>query len=186
MKKTLLILSILCALSISVSAEDKAPDEARKTRKTTLEEALPKDSLLSSPLFSAFEGFGLKKSREAYKLNNQIADSILLTEAELAEFPNRTWYRTKNLLKMSVADPQMAMSLLSPVFLAILMLIMIPFFVKAFILRPRLPEVVKPENDPNAGNEADPEEDGEIPDEEDEAAEEDAEEETDEEDEGKS
>ena len=180
MKKTLLILSILCALSFSVRAEEEATDEARKTRKTTLEEALPKDSLLSSPLFSAFEGFGLKKSREAYKLNNQIADSILLTEAELAEFPNRTWYRTKNLLKMSVADPQMAMSLLSPVFLAILILIMIPFFVKAFLLRPRLPEVVKPENDPNAGNEPDPEENGGVPDEEE------AEEETDEEDEGKS
>jgi hypothetical protein len=181
MKKTLLILSILCALLISVSAEDKAPDEARKTRKTTLEEALPKDSLLSSPLFSAFEGFGLKKSREAYKLNNQIADSILLTEEGTASFPNRTWYRAKNLVKLSMRGPQMAMSLLSPVFLAILILIMIPFFVKAFLLRPRLPEVVKPENDPNAGKNPDPEEDGEVPDEEEES-----EEETDEEDEGKS
>lgn len=176
MKKTLLILTILCALAFSVRAEDEAPDVARKTRKTTLEEALPKDSLLSSPLFNAFEGFGLRKSREAYRLNRQIADSILLTEAGTASFPNRTWYRAKNLVKLSMRGPQLAMSLLSPIFLVILILIMIPLFVRAFILRPKLPEVVKPENDPNAGNEDDQDEEEEEEDDEDE------DEETDEED----
>ncbi|MBE0662467.1 MAG: hypothetical protein IH597_08365 [Bacteroidales bacterium] len=178
MKKTLLILSILCALAFLVRAEDEAPNEALKTRKTTLEVAFPKDSLLSSPLLKTLEGFGLKKSREAYSLNRQIADSILLTEEGTASFPNRTWYRAKNLVKLSVQDSQLAMSLLSPIFLAILLLIMIPYFVKAFIRRPKLPVVVKPENDPNAGNESDPD-DGDD-------EEEEVDEETDEDDEDKS
>jgi hypothetical protein len=173
MKKTLLILSVFCTLSLLVRAEGETPDEARKTREITLEEAIPGDSLLSSPLFKIFEGFGLRKSLKAYKLNRQIADSILLAEAELAEFPNRTWYRAKNLLKMSLDDSQMAMSLLSPVFLVILLLMMIPFFVKAFILRPKLPEVVKPENDPNAGNEDEDDEDGDEEDEDEETDEDD-------------
>lgn len=180
MKKILLILTILCALSSSVRAQDESPIEVHTTRNTTLEEALPKDSLRSSPLFNAFKGFGLKKSLEAYKLNRQIADSILLKEEGTASFPNRTWYRAKNLVRLSMRGPQTAMSLLSPVFLAILIIFMFPFFVKTFLMRPKLPAVVRPENDPNAGIETDSKEEEEEDDPEE------TDEETDEEDKGKS
>ncbi|MDP2723988.1 MAG: hypothetical protein Q8O72_14630 [Bacteroidales bacterium] len=145
---TLIVFTMqLCLYSQSNMAGDTLP---KQTRKSTLKEAFPMDSLQRSPMLKAFKGFGIESVTEAYRLNRIAVDSVLQHDSLRPDFWRIYGYQAMHVFVQAKESPRMALSLFLPPFIFLFLVLIVPYLIKTFLFRPKLEDAVKPDNDPNA------------------------------------
>ena len=161
-----IILSIfLMILFLPLAADDVQDKPKPQTRALSVQEALPFDSLDTSPLLKAFRGLSRESVRQAYMELQQQVDSITETDSLSTGFFAMNWRRIEQFFIDASQEPQKAASLFAPVTLVIIIVIGFPYAIFTFLVPPFMNKVHKPENDPNikAGDKDDDEPD-DVPD----------------------
>jgi hypothetical protein len=110
------------------------------------EVSLKLDTIETASYFKAFEGFGIKKSRESYQKVGQMAQLMEVEKQRPTGFFRKAYYRIYQWINISFESPQRGMSLLWPLFMVILLASFSVSIVRVFIFRPVLPDVTKPTN----------------------------------------
>jgi len=153
-----LLLGIFFIFSVFAQGEDTTSVvPVRNTRGKTITEVFTVDtskSILESPLLESFKGIGIAPVKEAYKLNRLNVDSILAADSLSPNFWRVYGYQSVYMFTEANKSPKVAMAIFLPWFL-ILFLVVIGFLtIKTVFVRPLVRNATKPENDPNASNEA--------------------------------
>jgi hypothetical protein len=152
------ILSILLLLvSCHMYASNDTVADKYNFRTKTLQQAFPLDSISSSSLLTAFEGLGIKPIQEAYALTRLKVDSLIEADSLSTNIFVNYGLQGIYIFKESKNSQQKAMSLLAPLFAALMLLILVPYGINTFIVGPKLEQAMKPENDPDEKNEDDEE-----------------------------
>ncbi|MFA5418586.1 MAG: hypothetical protein WC341_09020 [Bacteroidales bacterium] len=148
---TLIILTLHpCSYSQSRITSDTLP---KQTRKSTLKEAFPMDSLHRSPMLKDFHGFKINHVQEAYRLNRIAVDSLLQNDSLNPNFWRIYGYQAMHVFVLAKKSPQMALSLFLPPFMLLFLILIVPFLIKTLLFRPKLEDAAKPGNDPHATDE---------------------------------
>lgn len=148
------ILSILILLfSCNLNATNDTTASLLNFRINNLHQAFPLDSIGSSSLFAAFEGLSKGHVQEAYLQNRLKVDSLIQADSLSTNFFVSYGLQGIYIFKESKQSQQKAMSLLAPLFAAVMLLVLVPVGIKTFIIGPKLEKAKKPENDPDEQNE---------------------------------
>ncbi len=144
--------------SCNLNATNDTTASLLNFRINNLHQAFPLDSISTSSLLAAFEGLSKGHAQEAYLQNRLKVDSLILADSLSTNFFVSYGLQGIYIFKESKQSQQKAMSLLAPLFAAIMLLVLVPVGIKTFIIGPKLDKAIRPENDPNEqGEESDDE-----------------------------
>ncbi len=147
--KKIIISILLMILFFPLKADEQQDKPKPQTRSLSVQEALPFDSLNTSPLLRTFDGLNREAIQSAYNELQLTVDSITEADSLSTGFFAMNWRRVKQFFKDASQGPQKAASLFAPVLLVIMIAFGLPYAIFTFLIPPSMGKVHKPENDPN-------------------------------------
>ncbi len=142
----LLFIALCFTFHSSLGQETDTKKNSQQTRSLSVPEAIPKDSIFSSPLLNFAEHIRIQKSIAQYQIVYTEALKMLQEKGKPENLFWKSWFCVYQTAILTLKNQENAVTLMSPVFILIFILVFLYPTIKTFFFKPYLVDAEKPTN----------------------------------------